>query len=64
MVYRFQELIAIIQEGKFEFHSNPWDNISQQAKDLINFLLNVNPKTRYSPFEALMHPWISNVKSL
>lgn len=57
-----EELTEQIQAGRYEFHSDPWDNISQQAKDLIKCLMDVNPKTRYSPFQALMHPWIANVK--
>jgi len=63
-LFSLQELIPIIQEGKYEFHSDPWNNISTQAKDLIISLLNVNPKTRFSPFQALMHPWIANVYHL
>ena len=57
-----QELIELIKEGKYEFHPDPWDNISVQAKELIKHLTDVNPKTRYSPFQALTHPWIANVK--
>jgi len=48
-------------EGKYEFHTNSWANISEQAKDLIKCLLKVNYKERYSPFQALMHPWVANV---
>jgi len=56
-----EELTEQIQNGQYEFHADPWDNISQQAKDLIKCLMDVNPKTRYSPFQALMHPWIATV---
>lgn len=56
------ELIELIKEAKYEFHPDPWDNISAQAKDLIKRLLDVNLKTRFSPFQALTHPWIANVK--
>jgi len=54
-----EELTEQIQAGQYEFHSDPWDNISQQAKDLIKCLMDVNPKTRYSPFQALIHPWVA-----
>jgi len=54
------DLIELIKAGKYEFHADPWDNISDLAKDLIRHLLDVNYKTRYSPSQALMHPWISN----
>lgn len=50
-----------IKKAKYEFHSNPWDKISEQAKDLIKSLLNVDPKARFTPFQSLTHPWITNV---
>jgi len=51
----------LITEGKVEFHPEPWDNISDLAKDLVKRCLDTNPKTRYLPSDALMHPWIANV---
>lgn len=59
-----EDLIEQIKEAKYEFHSDPWDDISSQAKDLIRCLLNINHRTRYTPFQALMHPWIANVSYL
>ena len=56
-----QDLIELIKEGKYEFHKDQWEHISEQAKDLVKHCLDVNPKTRYTPFDALMHPWIANV---
>jgi len=58
-----QDLTEMIQKGKYEFHADPWDKISADAKDLIKHLLNVNPNTRYSPFQALTHPWIVTVRN-
>jgi len=55
-----QELTELIIQGKYEFHPESWDNISEQAKDLIKCLLQVDYKERYSPFQALMHPWVAN----
>jgi len=55
-----QDLIEIIKEGKYEFHKDQWEHISEQAKDLVKHCLDVNPKTRYTPFDALMHPWVAN----
>jgi len=53
----------MIKAGKYEFHPDPWDNISEQAKDLVRHCLDVNYKTRYKSSDALIHPWISNVIS-
>lgn len=37
-----------------------WDHISEEAKDIIRNLLQVDPKDRYTAGEALKHPWINN----
>jgi len=55
-----QDLIEKIKTGHYEFPSDPWDNISKQAKNLVRHCLSLNPRTRYCPSEALMHPWITN----
>lgn len=59
-----QDLIELIKEGKYEFHKDQWEHISEQAKNLVKHCLDTNPKTRYTPFDALMHPWIANVTTL
>ncbi|KAH0627206.1 hypothetical protein JD844_002683, partial [Phrynosoma platyrhinos] len=53
-----EELFQIIQLGHFEFLSPYWDNISAAAKDLINRLLVVEPKKRYTAQQVLQHLWI------
>jgi len=54
-------LIALIIKGEIDYTSDPWNQISDWAKDLVKKCLDPNPKTRYLPSDALMHPWISNV---
>ncbi|XP_063160161.1 serine/threonine-protein kinase DCLK3 [Candoia aspera] len=53
-----EELFQIIQLGHYEFLSPYWDNISAAAKDLINRLLVVDPKKRYTAQQVLRHLWI------
>ncbi|KAM3822268.1 serine/threonine-protein kinase DCLK3 isoform 1-T1 [Vipera latastei] len=53
-----EELFQIIQLGHYEFLSPYWDNISSAAKDLINRLLIVDPKKRYTAQQVLQHLWI------
>jgi len=36
----------MIKQGKFDFPSPYWDDVSDQAKDLIKQLLVVEPKNR------------------
>ena len=59
--FSVKDLIELIKEGNYTFPSGQWDSISDQAKDLIKHCLDVNCKTRFSPADALMHPWIANV---
>jgi serine/threonine protein kinase len=47
-----------IKQGLFSFPSPYWDDISQEAKDLIKALLKVNPNERLTAVEAYDHPWM------
>ncbi|KAA8538629.1 hypothetical protein F0562_028177 [Nyssa sinensis] len=42
-----------ILEGKLDFESEPWPHISESAKDLIQKMLDRNPKERISAHEVL-----------
>eukprot|EP01130_Rhizamoeba_saxonica_P003222 TRINITY_DN1378_c0_g1_i2.p1 TRINITY_DN1378_c0_g1~~TRINITY_DN1378_c0_g1_i2.p1 ORF type:complete len:343 (-),score=64.66 TRINITY_DN1378_c0_g1_i2:111-1139(-) len=48
----FEKIRRII----YEFHDKFWRDISPEAKDLIQNLL-TNQRNRYTPTEALAHPW-------
>ena len=54
------ELFDLIMEGDYEFLSPYWDNISNEAKDLISKLLVVNHNERYSAEEVLLHPLVKH----
>jgi serine/threonine protein kinase len=45
-------------EGEVDFDSRYWSHVSPAAKELINGLLDKNPKKRYTAETALQHPWI------
>lgn len=51
-----------IKKGKFEFSGRDWKNVGQDAKDLINQLLVVDPSKRITALEALKHPWFQMVE--
>ena len=53
-----KELFANIETGRYEFDSPAWDDVTDEAKDLVSKLLDVNPNARLSAKEALKHPWI------
>lgn len=51
-------LYAKIIKGDFEFRKKEvWDVVSQECKDFIRSLLNVDPETRPTATEALRSPW-------
>ncbi|XP_053368088.1 serine/threonine-protein kinase H1 homolog [Clarias gariepinus] len=53
-------LFTAILKGSYSFHGQPWNSISNQAKDFIECLLNVNPQQRMTAEQALRHPWLLN----
>jgi serine/threonine protein kinase len=53
-----QELFRKIRTGSFEFYAEDWAHISQEAKDLVEGLLVVDPLQRFTAQAALRSPWI------
>lgn len=53
-----QQLFALISEGKFDFPSPYWDDISDSAKNLIKQLLVVDSKARLDCDKIMSHPWM------
>jgi len=47
--------------GKFTLDEEEWENVSNEAKDLVRKLLEYNSDKRISAAEALQHSWIVNV---
>ncbi|EAR98522.3 Serine/Threonine kinase domain protein (macronuclear) [Tetrahymena thermophila SB210] len=55
-----KDLINKIIEGEYSFPSDPWDKISEEAKDLIKKCLTINPEDRIKPDMMLQHPWLQD----
>mmetsp|Transcript_19139 Transcript_19139/g.27673 ORF Transcript_19139/g.27673 Transcript_19139/m.27673 type:complete len:733 (+) Transcript_19139:108-2306(+) len=51
-------LFRKIRYGEYEFFKEDWEEISEEAKDLIQKLLVVDPLHRLTAREALRHYWI------
>ena len=48
-----------ITTGDFDITNRPpWPEVSDEAKDLVQRLLELDPKKRISAADALMHPWL------
>ncbi|KAL7926757.1 hypothetical protein ACQKWADRAFT_318066 [Trichoderma austrokoningii] len=50
-----------ITEGRFEYPSPYWDKVSDPALDLIDSMLVVNWKCRFTARQCLEHPWTRDV---
>ena len=57
-----EEIMKKIKEGTYDMTRYPWGIISDDAKDLIKGLLQVNPKKRFTAKQALEHKWFQNEK--
>ena len=55
------EIYNKILNSSVKFEQDIWKEISSEAKDLIQKLLNKNHRYRLSAVEALQHPWIQNI---
>lgn len=49
----------MVRAGYFSFRSPMWEQVSDDAKELIRSLMNTNPKLRATPEQALGHKWFS-----
>lgn len=48
-----------VAQGEYTFLSPWWDHISDEAKDAVSHLLEINPKKRYTIDQFLSHPWLN-----
>lgn len=55
-----EEILLAVQSGTYDFDDEVWDNVSDEAKDLIQKLL-VPESERLSPKQSLEHPWIKKM---
>ncbi|CAI5993554.1 unnamed protein product [Closterium sp. NIES-65] len=53
------ELFCAIMYDEIDYDSDPWPLISQQAKEVVQGMLDRNPETRLTAKQVLEHPWVS-----
>ncbi|XP_072986283.1 calcium-dependent protein kinase 10-like [Typha latifolia] len=51
-----------ILRGVLDFQRDPWPQISENAKSLIQQMLEPDPKKRLTAQQVLEHPWLQNAK--
>jgi calcium/calmodulin-dependent protein kinase I len=52
-------LFQRIRAGEYTFHEEFWGTVSDDAKDFIRALLNINPRKRLTAEKALQHVWMT-----
>jgi len=57
------EVFEQIMKADYDFPDPYWDDVTLTAKDFIQKLLVVDPKSRLHAKSALNHPWISDLTS-
>ena len=56
-----EEILQNVKNGYVDFSTSIFQEISDEAKDLLSKLLEKVPSKRISAIEALEHPWIKNL---
>ncbi|KAJ0983905.1 hypothetical protein J5N97_002261 [Dioscorea zingiberensis] len=57
-----QGVAQAILRGLIDFKREPWPSVSESAKDLIQHMLEPDPKLRLTAKQVLEHPWLQNAK--
>jgi calcium-dependent protein kinase len=52
-----KQIIDAVLKGKFTLDEPEWDEVSEEAKDLVRKLLTLDPEKRIPASEAHQHPW-------
>lgn len=58
------QMFQRIANAQYTFHPQRWDTISQEAKDMVAKLLQVDPNARLTARQALEHPWLAQFPEL
>src|SRR5688572_3315225 len=53
-----KQIIEAVLKGKYSLDEPEWDEISDDAKDLVRQMLEYDPAKRISAASALQHRWI------
>ena len=56
-----REVLEKTARGLYSMTGAEWDDISEDAKDLVSKMLVVNPEERISTEDILAHPWIKQL---
>eukprot|EP00181_Compsopogon_caeruleus_P002802 CAMPEP_0184683236 /NCGR_PEP_ID=MMETSP0312-20130426/10441_1 /TAXON_ID=31354 /ORGANISM="Compsopogon coeruleus, Strain SAG 36.94" /LENGTH=149 /DNA_ID=CAMNT_0027135393 /DNA_START=107 /DNA_END=556 /DNA_ORIENTATION=+ len=52
-----KEVLSKVRRAEYSMDYDEWKDISEDAKDLVRNLLELNAEIRFTPDIALRHPW-------
>jgi len=52
------EIVAKVRLGNFSFDPADWRHISEDAKEIVRGLLQINPRDRFTAHQALKYEWM------
>ena len=55
-----KQIIEAVLKGKYTLDEPEWDDVCEDAKDLVRRLLTYDPEKRITASEAIQHRWIIN----
>jgi len=55
-----RKLMSMIVEGRYNMAARYWDQVSDDATDLVKRMLVIHPHKRVTALKALNHPWITD----
>lgn len=58
-----EDITDQIRNADFMYPSNPWKELSKEAIDLINNLLQIKIRKRYSVDKSLVHVWLQDYRT-
>lgn len=58
-----KEVFRAILEDEVDLESDPWSQVSDEAKDFVRKLLDRDPEARPTARAALLHPWLTQTSA-
>jgi len=56
------KLFDNIKSGKYEFHEKHWSTVSDEAKDMLKQIFELDPHQRPTAGQLLEHPWFAEME--
>jgi len=52
--------LKLVRKGQYSFDAQEWSYVSNDAKEMITYMLQMDRKKRYTPEQLLNHTWLKN----